>query len=106
MAWAVYGQQGKSGKLELIHADSTVYIQSSGADPAGMKIFYGHISFKQESIIFKCDTATLYVDKNILIGHGHIEIIKNDTVRYSGQAFTNYGNSDAIVVDDKLIGRK
>ena len=88
-------------KIEIYQANSVVFIESYKIDSSDFKTLFGNVIFKQNNLVFKCDTAQISGKTNILIGTGNAQILRNDSLIYSSKQFTYFGNNRTLIIDNK-----
>jgi len=83
----VAAQNGKP--IKILNSDSLKFDKTKGTD---LKILYGHVKFKQDSVIMFCDSAFYYSQLNYFDAYSKVHIIQNDTINIWGDSLHYEGN--------------
>lgn len=71
------------------HADVLEFVQN---DSARIRKLIGNVRLRQDNLIFSCDSAYQFTDKNYVDAFGHVHILQGDTIDLRGDTLHYFGN--------------
>jgi lipopolysaccharide export system protein LptA len=94
--------QKDSAKVNLISADVLEFNKSISPD---YQILSGSVVFEYDGSLLYCDKANIYIKKDLVVCHGNVHIIINDTTHMYGDTLKINGDQDLaeMINNVKLI---
>lgn len=82
----------KASRVEVINADLFEFVKLGNEQIKKLK---GNCQFKQDNVLFFCDSALLYDVKNTVDAYGKVHIVQGDSLQLFGD-FLNYDGNTKI----------
>lgn len=88
--------------VELLHANSLQYDERKSGK---VRMLFGDVQFKQQNTMLYCDSAFQYESDNKIEAFGNVRINHNDSLSFTGNKLTYYGNTRQAVLEEKVTMR-
>lgn len=85
--------------VELLHANSLQYDERKSGK---VRKLFGDVQFKQQNTMLYCDSAFQYESDNKVEAFGNVRINHNDSLTFTGNKLTYYGNSRQAILEDNV----
>ncbi|QHV94663.1 OstA-like protein [Spirosoma endbachense] len=101
-ALAQVGGSPVADKVELLHADSLVGVNTPGQV---VRKIYNNVRFRQKGVLMYCDLAIQNATTNVIEAYGNVRLIQGDTISVRGDTMFYYGNTRQANVRGRVIMR-
>ncbi|GAB3885118.1 OstA-like protein [Spirosoma agri] len=99
-ALAQIGGSPVADRVELLHADSLVGINTPGQV---VRKIYNNVRFRQKGVLMYCDLAIQNATTNVIEAYGNVRMIQGDTISVRGDTMFYYGNTRQANVRGRVI---
>jgi len=87
------------GRIEIVHANDLHAMRINNEDVQKLK---GNVLFRQNDVTMACDSAILYVARDVLNAFGNVHINQHDTVNLYGNLLDYNGMTKYAVIREKV----